>query len=128
MNAIKPSTADDLISDIAALMIEYYETARTPTTDVHALPVIPEDKDMFCAATLAAKTESALWDSLTPTNEKRKLKGLKISSVLHAKMLWLTKHVPKTSIQKIVKVGAETEVDRLIALHYRSEVSSTITS
>lgn len=45
--------------------------------------------------------------------------NLPMSPTLYAKMLWITNNVPKMSLQKIARAGAEAEADRLIALHYK---------
>lgn len=45
--------------------------------------------------------------------------NLKTSAELYAKMKWITENVPRMSILKIVRQGAEAEADRLIAEHYQ---------
>jgi hypothetical protein len=45
MNAIKHRTADDLVSDIAALMVEYYEMVHTSSTHGHSSEEIFQNED-----------------------------------------------------------------------------------
>jgi hypothetical protein len=56
------------------------------------------------------------WDDLT--GEPKGL-SLKMMPVLYAKMQWVCDNVPRMSMLKIVREGAEAEADRLIALHYK---------
>jgi hypothetical protein len=44
--------------------------------------------------------------------------NLMLHPELYAKMKWLTRNVPQLSLQKIIKVGTETEVQRLLDEHY----------
>ncbi len=57
------------------------------------------------------------WEDLTGIIPKGL--NLPMPPALYAKMLWLTNNVPKMSLQKIARAGAEAEADRLIALHYK---------
>lgn len=56
------------------------------------------------------------WEDLS-----RGAKGLNLpmSAELYAKMAWCTENVPKMSLQKLARQGAEAEADRLIALYYK---------
>ncbi len=45
--------------------------------------------------------------------------NLPMSAELYAKMVWVCDNVPRMSLQKIAKQGAEELCDRLIAQHYK---------
>lgn len=50
--------------------------------------------------------------------------NLPMSPALYAKMLWITNNVPKMSLQKIARMGAEMAADKLIAEHYKPDATS----
>ena len=45
---------------------------------------------------------------------------LRLPEELHGKLTWLKEHMPNTSIQKIVRVAIEKEVESLLSEHYKS--------
>lgn len=55
------------------------------------------------------------WEDLS-----RGAKGLNLpmSAELYAKMLWCTENIPKMSLQKLARLGAEKLADELIAQHF----------
>jgi len=44
---------------------------------------------------------------------------MRLPEELHGKLTWLKENLPNTSIQKLVRVAIEKEVDRLIEQHYQ---------
>nr|WP_315256604.1 hypothetical protein [uncultured Duganella sp.] len=59
----------------------------------------------------------APWENTTGLMPKAL--NLPMSPVLYAKMLWITNNVPKMSLQKIARMGAEMAADKIIAEHYK---------
>lgn len=43
---------------------------------------------------------------------------LRLPEELHSKLTWLKEHMPNTSIQKIVRIAIEKEVEKLLHEHY----------
>ncbi|MEJ7804359.1 MAG: hypothetical protein WKG03_00340 [Telluria sp.] len=77
-------------------------TSDTPKTPPEAAESVP-----------AAKKP---WEDLSAGG-----KGVNVpmSPELYAKMKWVTENVPKMSLQKIARMGADAECDRLIAQFYK---------
>lgn len=80
---------------------------------------VEEDTAMVpeAPAPLEIQSSPGPWEDLTDVLPKGL--NLPMSPALYAKMLWITNNVPKMSLQKIAKAGAEAEADRLIALYYK---------
>ena len=64
----------------------------------------------------AAEVNRRPWEDLS-----RGAKGLNLpmSPELYAKMVWCTDNIPKMSLQKLARMGAEKMADELIAKHYK---------
>jgi hypothetical protein len=67
-----------------------------------------------------AKPKPKPWEDLSAG-----AKGLNLpmSPELYAKMLWCTNNIPKMSLQKLARMGAEKMADELIAKYYKGESS-----
>lgn len=44
---------------------------------------------------------------------------MRLPEELHAKLTWLKENLPNTSIQKIVRIAIEKEVEKLLQEHYK---------
>lgn len=66
----------------------------------------------------AAEPRAKPWEDLSHGS-----KGLNLpmSAELYAKMRWCNENVPKMSLQKLARMGAEKLADELIAKHYKGE-------
>ena len=64
----------------------------------------------------AAEAKAKPWEDLS---HGAKGLNLPMSPELYAKMLWCTNNVPKMSLQKLARLGAEKLADELIEKYYR---------
>lgn len=139
MTTTESSTPEDVLHAIAELLDKYRdqnrrhadaanaEAALCPITHEQAvLPLYAVDDAQAeedtapapkAATDLEIRSSPGPWEDLTGVLPKGL--NLPMSPALYAKMLWITNNVPKMSLQKIAKAGAEAEADRLIALHYK---------
>lgn len=119
MNVTKPRTAEEFMAALAALLDAYNEPhdAEEGVEEVQRVQVDADEQESQEVRSARTGDDMRPWEDVTGVSSKGL--NLPMSPALYAKMLWITNNVPKMSLQKIAKAGAEAEADRLIALHYK---------
>jgi hypothetical protein len=110
---------DDLRQSLNRIYLTHAQIdLLTPLTDWEMSASYPREELPTPVAKVQSEPEGPFpWDDLT--GEPKGL-SLKMTPVLYAKMQWVCDNVPRMSMLKIVREGAEAEADRLIALHFKA--------
>jgi hypothetical protein len=120
MTVPKPKTAEEFLEALTAMMVAYNQQPaeddlQDPQHDAGVLHV----QNAQAVSTALPEGQRAPWEAIDGVMPKAL--NLLMPPALYAKMLWITNNVPKMSLQKIAKIGAEMAADKLIAEHYKPE-------
>lgn len=118
MTLPKPKNAEEFLDALTAMIVAYNQSPgeddlQDPQQEAEAVSAHNAES----GTTALPEDQRAPWEDIEGVMPKAL--SLPMSPALYAKMLWITNNVPKMSLQKIAKAGAEAEADRLIALHYK---------
>jgi hypothetical protein len=114
-----------LLMAFASMLNDFYGsdaddsvTNPAPAPSAPAQTGLEFDSTPVKTTTISTPSEGP-WEKI----EVRKEMGvtIQVQPELYKKMIWLTENVPQMSRQKLTRMGLETEVERLLALHYHPE-------